>query len=219
MYIRVSVIDDHRVVTFGSRAGSVIICKIVGNQVVHVDILQHDLEVARQCNMGVGADLCRYIQNFAEVSGDLNALISPAISVEIDSVFQAIARCKVGNRQRACISTANLHRIVAGAQCDRVIAAVAKDYVVPCAAIDYVIVPATVNIVVPAAAVDRVAVVISPDVVVPTATGEVIITLTARNRVVPVISGEHIVAIGPVQSQRCRRCQRYGSVKFDQIVF
>ena len=136
------------VIAFGADPVGVVILEVVGDEVVHVDVLEDDRIVVGQCDVGVAADLRGDVEDLAEIPRDRNAHMLPAETVEVDPVFIAIAGREIGDGERAVLVVApapELERVVAGSAGDDVVAAVCENRVVAASGIDHVVAVGGVN--------------------------------------------------------------------------
>jgi len=137
------------IVALGPDPIGVIILKIFRNQVVTIDVLQNDCVVAGQCDVGIGSDLGGDIQNFIKIAGNLNPGKFPAVAVQVDPVFCAVACREVPDRQGAEFivpPTPKLESIISVAACDGINPALRENGIVFVGSNENVVVIAAINI-------------------------------------------------------------------------
>ena len=164
--------------------------KIVGDEVVHVDVLQDDRQVVVQNDMGIVTDLGCPLKHFEEVFGECDAFCFPHVPPEVDAVVGAVPGREVGDGDRTFGRAAEVESIVTCTAGDDVVASPDGNFIVPGAAVHDIVTVAAGAVVVP----DQVVAVTPADRVVTRTAIEVIVARAAAEAIVPVIAREKIVA-------------------------
>ena len=187
--------------------------EVIGDQVIHVDILENDLEIGTQLYMGVVAHLRRGGDKFVEIPCDRPADDFPQLTVEVDPVGSIAARCEVGDGQGAgfrahpefvvsvsagndIVSAAAIDVIVAVAAIQNVVALAAGEIIGSRAARKTVVSVAAVQPVAAGAAHENVVAFVAVYIVVSIAAVDEIMSLPAVEAVVVCAAGDVIVPAG-----------------------